>query len=83
MEVTHHELAYPLLNTRITHINRKFEIYDVFLGFFKRILIFFQPCYASFVMAPFRFRCFPGKQKSNLFAKKTSNILEQNQGKIN
>lgn len=54
MEVTHHEIAYPLLNTCKTHINltficiinlnklrnRKSETYDVFLVYKKDFDIF-------------------------------------------
>lgn len=63
MEVTHHEIAYPLLITCRTHINltciciinlnklrnRKSEIYDVFLGvFLKDFDFFFQALVCQF-----------------------------------
>lgn len=99
MEVTHHELAYPLLYTCRTHINltficiinlnklrnQKSEIYDVFLGFFKRILIFFQALLCQFCNGAVPVPVFSWQANIKLvkFAKKTSNILEQNLGKIN
>lgn len=99
IKVTHHEIAYPLLITCRTHINltciciinlnklrnRKSEIYDVFLGFLKRILIFFQALLCQFRNGAVPVPVFSWQAKIKLvkFAKKTSNILEQNLGKIN
>lgn len=98
MEVTHHQIAYPLLNTCRTHIhltciciinliklrNRKSEIYDVFLCFFKRILIFFQALLCQFCNGAVPVPVFSWQANIKLvkFSKKAPNILEQNLGKI-